>query len=160
MLSISCQLLLFLSLWSPITTQQEKSEFDVAPPEYLEIKWSDLARIDFENKYSEELKQEMPYPIFHESIKKLDGKNVSISGYVIPLEESIERTVIILSAYPFSACFFCGGAGPESVMDVKPKNPFKRLKMDNQITVKGRLQLNSDDLYSLYYILHDAEFVK
>lgn len=125
--------------------------------EYLKITWKDLSRIQFEQKYSKEFKQLMPYPIFHKQVKAFDGKKVMISGYLTPLDESPTNPIIVLSANPFSSCFFCGGAGPETVMDVKPKNQMKVLNMNQRVTLKGTLNLNSDDLYALYYILNDAE---
>ena len=127
--------------------------------DFTKIQWSDLSRIKFEKRYSKELQQLMPYPIFHESVKALDGKKIMISGYMIPLEESPEQTIIVLSANPFSSCFFCGGAGPETVMDIKPKGKMKDIDMDKRVTVKGTLELNGDDFYNLYYILNDAELV-
>jgi len=56
--------------------------------------------------------------------------------------------------------FFCGGAGPETVIDILPKNKLKkRLTTDEKITFKGKLRLNANDLDYLNYILDDAELV-
>ena len=154
------QLILLLTLFNPGAAQPVPGESPRGINDYVPIEWKDLARIDFEYKYHPDFEREIPYPIFHKSVKALQGKKIKISGYAIPLEESAEKTVIVLSAFPFSACFFCGGAGPESVMDIKPKGEMKRLDMDHRITLKGTLELNRDDLYSLYYILQDAEIVK
>ena len=139
---------------TPLVPEKERLEIG-----YTKIQWSDLARIQFKNKYNDEFQMEMPYPIFHETVKELDGKKVMIAGYVIPLDESPENPITVLSANPYSTCFFCGAAGPETVMDIKPENDLGRLDMDRRITFRGTLQLNEDDLYSLYYILHDAEIV-
>ena len=152
------QLLLWFPLLFSSNNQQEIALRSVVPDDYIKIKWNDLARMNFEKRYSKELKQMMPFPIFHESVKALDGKKVMIAGYLIPLDETTDQPIVVLSAYPFSSCFFCGGAGPESVMDIKPKGGMD-VDMDRRVTLKGTLELNSDDLYSLYYILHDAEIV-
>ncbi len=154
------QLFLTLQVISYNNQQNTEGLEYLTKEDYIKIQWRDLSRIQYEEKYSTELKQFAHYPIFHNSVKALDGKKVMISGYAIPLEETPEQTIIVLSAYPFSACFFCGGAGPESVMDVKPKGKMERLDMDKKVTVRGTLELNADDLFSLYYILHDAELVE
>ena len=105
--------------------------------DYINVKWKDLSLIQFEEKYSSEFQQLMPYPIFPESIKALDHKKVKISGYVIPLDENPEQPILVLSALPFYACFFCGAAGPETVMDIVPATQFKRMQMDKKGDPKG-----------------------
>lgn len=160
MLAAFFQYLLILQLYGPTEIQQLNPVESADGNDYLEITWSDLSRVQLKTKYNAELKMDAPYPIFHKSVEALDGKNVIISGYAIPLEETAEKIVVILSAFPFSSCFFCGAAGPESVMDIKFKKARKRLEMDRKVTIRGRLQLNSEDLYSLFYILNDAELVK
>ena len=125
--------------------------------DYIEISWKELSRMQFEEKYSSEFEQLMPYPVFHKSVKALEHKKVMITGYVIPLDENPENPIFVLSAFPFSACFFCGGAGPESVIDVQPKAKLRSMEMDKRVTLRGTLTLNPDDLYNLFYILKDAE---
>lgn len=99
------------------------------------------------------------FPIFHDEIKVLEGKPIQIKGYLIPVEGEDSGKLHFLSANPNSSCFFCGGAGPESVMDVKTRRPHKDLKMDEILTFRGRLRLNDTDLNFLNYILEDAELV-
>ena len=66
----------------------------------------------------------------------------------------------MLSANPYSSCFFCGQAGPESVMEIQLLKQYDGLRMDQVITFKGKLRLNADDIYQLNYILEDAEVVE
>ena len=80
--------------------------------------WSLLAKTKFEPKYFENLKEYIFYPNFPPDVKALDGKEVSIEGFYVPFG-SEEENFIILSKVPQSQCFFCGGAGPESVVEVK-----------------------------------------
>ena len=155
------RLALVVGLFNAPNNQSLETQQKIAYDEgYTQIKWSDLSRIKYENKYITELKQFMPCPIFHESVKAFDGKKIMISGYLIPLDDTPGHTLIVLSANPYSSCFFCGAAGPESVMDIKPKGEMDDISMDQRVTIKGTLELNSDDFYSLYYILHDAELVE
>jgi hypothetical protein len=55
-------------------------------------------------------------------------------------------------------CFFCGGAGPETVMEVISKEPIKYTT--EAITIKGKLDLNANDINRLMYGLKDAELIK
>ena len=124
---------------------------------HYDLTWKHLAKVDFEERLNEELKTMVAYPIFHPSIKKLDGQRIQIKGYVIPLEETGDETIVILSAFPFTSCFFCGNAGPETVMDIQLKKRKKRFKQDAMVTFRGKLRLNDSDLDYLNYILDDAE---
>lgn len=127
----------------------------------LELSWSILAQVEFDEKYSEEVQAYVPYPNFAPIVKALDGKEISIQGYLIPVDESggTDESILVLSANPFSSCFFCGAAGPESVMDIMLKEKIKGIKTDKIATFKGRLKLNDSDLYYLNYILEDATLV-
>ena len=128
--------------------------------DYIRIKWNDLAYVEFEERYNTNFQQFMSYPIFDKSVQALDGKKVIISGYLIPLNETPNQALTVLSANPYNSCFFCGGAGPETVMTVNPKGKMKDINMDKRITLKGTFKLNSNDLYALFYILNDAQLVE
>lgn len=128
---------------------------------YYVLDWDFLSLVQFEERYNEELEFEIPYPIFPPIIKAFDGQPILIQGYVIPLEETGQSELLVLSAFPFSSCFFCGSAGPESVMDIKlAKSSKSRFKMDNITSFRGTLRLNDHDIYYLNYILDDAEVVR
>jgi hypothetical protein len=64
----------------------------------------------------------------------------------------------IFSAFPYSMCFFCGGAGPESVMEVTAIEPV--VYTAESIVLKGKLKLNSEDVNKLMFALTDAKIVK
>lgn len=76
----------------------------------------------------------------------------------MPMDMSDKRT-IILSKFPYSACFFCGAAGPESVAEVQFKTILHRFKTDQVITVRGTLVLNNSDFTHMTFILKDAELI-
>jgi len=123
-----------------------------------EIDWKFLSKVEFEDRYFEEYEAWYLFPIFSNSIKKLDGQKVRIKGYVIPLD--VEDNLYALSAYPFSACFFCGGAGPESVMSLKfPEKP-RHYDTDDVATFEGTLHLNTTDLDNFNYVLQNAHEVE
>lgn len=114
--------------------------------------WKKLGKISYETKMDEDLGAEIMFPIFDENVKGLDGKEVTIKGYVVPLE--IGEDYFAISAYPFNACFFCGAAGPETVMEVYLAEDITIT--EETITLKGRFELNGDDIHHLMYILRDA----
>ena len=120
-----------------------------------EITWKDLAKVTFEDKYYEEVDAYYWYPTFSESVLALDGQDVAITGYVIPVD--YESNYYILSANPYASCFFCGNAGPETVVELELKSDDHYFTTDQRLGFKGRLKLNKDDLYKMNYILEDAE---
>jgi len=119
-----------------------------------EIDWQILAQVTFEDKYYEDLDAYYWYPTFSETVKNLDGKEVAITGFVIPID--YESNYFILSANPYASCFFCGAAGPETVIELELKGQHN-YTTDQRLGFKGVLRLNKDDVYKMNYILEDAE---
>ena len=119
--------------------------------------WKELSKVSYEKKYDELLGFKVDVPVFGEGIKKLEGEMIEISGYIVPVEGYKSHTEFVFSAYPYNMCFFCGGAGPETVMEVTSVEPVKY--STNRITLRGKLLLNDDNINRLMYVLTDAEFV-
>lgn len=122
------------------------------------ITWEVLKDVDFEDVWSEEFQAYYMVPKFGKRVSALDAKEVQIRGFVIPVD--IVQDYYVLSANPYSSCFFCGQAGPESVMEIQLLKQYDGLRMDQVITFKGTLRLNADDIYQLNYILEEAEVVE
>lgn len=93
-------------------------------------------------------------PRFTDKIKALDGKKISVRGFLIPMEEKTKHSFFLLSAFPFDACFYCGKAGPETVIEVKTKQPIAHT--EKPITISGTLRLNHHDPDHLFYLMDDA----
>ena len=91
---------------------------------------------------------------FSDELQALNGKEVRLKGFIIPLEESPESTHFVLSYFPYASCFFCGGSGPESVVEVYTQKPVAFT--DKPITVRGVLRLNSDNPERLFFALESA----
>jgi hypothetical protein len=81
-----------------------------------------------------------------------------VKGFIIPVEGYKSHKEFILSAFPYSMCFFCGGAGPESVMEVTSNDAVEYSA--ESVVLKGKLTLNSDDVNKLMYSLTEARLVK
>jgi len=122
------------------------------------ITWEVLKDVTFEEVFSEEFQGYYKVPKFGKKISSLNGKKVQIRGYVIPVD--VIQDYYVLSANPYSSCFFCGGAGPESVMEIQITGEHNGLRMDQIITFEGKLRLNPDDLYQLSYILENAKVIE
>ena len=122
------------------------------------ITWDVLKNVEFDEIWSEEFQAYYMVPKFGKTIQALDGKVVQIRGFIIPVD--IVQDYYVLSANPYSSCFFCGQAGPESVMEIQMVKQYDGLRMDQVLTFKGKLRLNVDDIYQLNYILEDAEVVE
>lgn len=120
--------------------------------------WKTLSKITFKKQYDEMLGFKVDVPVFSEDIKKLAGKEIKIKGYIIPVEGYKSHKEFIFSAFPYSMCFFCGGAGPETVMEVFAKEPIKYSA--EPVTLKGKLELNDSDVNRLIYTLKDVSISK
>ncbi|MCF2517161.1 DUF3299 domain-containing protein [Dyadobacter sp. CY351] len=118
------------------------------------INWKHLSDVRFSRKFNKVLDMYFLYPDFGRSVKDLEGKKVAIKGYMIPVDP--DGNIYVISAQPMSMCFFCGGAGPESIVELKFRDKKQRFKTDAVKTVTGTLKLNSQDVEHLNYILEDA----
>lgn len=118
-----------------------------------EINWGQLAAVKTKTG-----KQGDTY-IYSDVVLALEEKEIVISGYYIPL--SNENISLVLSAKPYNSCYFCGNAGPESVIEVwlKP-NFFRTFQVDEKLTFRGLLSLNHDNTELLPYRLQMAEEIK
>jgi hypothetical protein len=120
--------------------------------------WKTLAKITYVKEYDEFLGFKIDRPVFSEEIKALNGKEVTVKGFIIPVEGYKGHTEFIFSAFPYSMCFFCGGAGPESVMEVQAIEAINYTA--ESIVLKGKLHHNSEDVNKLMFSLSDARLVK
>ncbi|TAD81040.1 MAG: DUF3299 domain-containing protein [Bacteroidetes bacterium] len=118
------------------------------------IGWPQLENVEFAEKFVKEVDGYMLFPKFPDALKKLAGKTIMVEGYVVPVDKS--GTFIALSANPYAACFFCGKAGPASVMTVKLKTKNPNYKIDDVVRFMGTLRLNDDDIKEFYYVLENA----
>ncbi len=120
------------------------------------LNWADLMDICFEQIHDDSLQMDVDIPRFGEKLSAINGREVIVEGYYIPVDETGNNEIVILSAFPFSQCFFCGQAGVESIMDILVSNPLPKMKTDSKVRFKGKLKLNDRNFDFLIYILEDA----
>jgi hypothetical protein len=116
--------------------------------------WKSLSSVSY--TIEEDESGSLYVPKFSDAAKQLEGKTVSVSGYIVPFDGMFKPQHMILSALPLSSCFFCGVGGPETVMEVFLKEPIKYT--ESPVTVTGKLKLNATDYEKLMYVLEDAEY--
>ena len=120
--------------------------------------WKTLSKITFKKQYDEFLGFKVDVPVFSKEVQALDAKEITIRGYIIPVEGYKSHKEFVFSAFPYNMCFFCGGAGPETVMEVTALEPIEYTA--DPVTIRGTLQLNSGDINKLIYSLTDVKLVK
>ena len=96
------------------------------------------------------------YPQVSPLLKQKVGKKIAISGFIIP----IDNTTYALSKNVFASCFFCGQAGPETIMGIKFKGETPKLKTDQYVTLVGTYRINESDVEDWIYHIDNAVIVK
>lgn len=114
--------------------------------------WQILSEVKYESKQVG--KEEMDVPIFSKQLSGWNGKKVILKGYLIPLSEFGGKGDYMLSSMPFSNCFFCGGAGPETIVELKTKQSVKFTT--ERVALEGILVLNAADPEHHMYIMKDV----
>jgi hypothetical protein len=96
-------------------------------------------------------------PVFTSEVRKLEGKVVTLPGYLVPFDGGLKARQFMLSSLPLNACFFCGVGGPETVIEVKAKQEVRYTEKPVEVT--GVLRLNDSDPDGMVYTLEQAEFL-
>ncbi len=118
--------------------------------------WELFQRVPFKEKLNRDFGMYFYYPEFTEELKALEGKEVELKGFHIPMDLG-RNDILILSKFPMAECFFCGMAGPESVAVVYTKGKTRKLKLDEIVSVRGILELNADNVEEMTFIIKEAE---
>jgi uncharacterized membrane protein YcgQ (UPF0703/DUF1980 family) len=121
--------------------------------------WKEFAKTKFEPKYDEKIGEYIYHPSFTPDLKALLGKEVILEGFYVPFAPE-DGDYIIISKFPMSQCFFCGVGGPESVAEVTLKDGSQKFQVDDLITVKGKLKLNTENPEHMNFLIIDAVLVK
>jgi len=114
--------------------------------------WHVLAEVNFRKDKKDGY--EIEVPLFSPHLKSWNGKKIKLKGYVIPVGEVGDESKFMFSSLPFNVCFFCGAAGPETIMEVESSE--KVTFTSQAIWMEGILQLNEKDPDRHIYILKSA----
>lgn len=119
----------------------------------MPITWETLEDVKFQHKYDVSRNVWSTTAKFGPKVKAVEGKQIKITGYMIPLD--VNGGQYVLSALPYSACFFCGGGGRETVMELWLVKTKRRYSVDDRVTLTGILRTNTEE-YGLSYVLENA----
>jgi hypothetical protein len=117
--------------------------------------WPKLYNIEYAK--GQDQNGEYKRPLFTRDIRNLEGKSVTLPGYVVPFESGLKSKRFMLSSLPLNACFFCGVGGPETVIEVFTVDDVTYT--DKPIQITGVLRLNDSDPDKMIYRLEQARFV-
>jgi hypothetical protein len=94
-------------------------------------------------------------PRFHKHLQQLDGKKVSLTGFMQPITMDFEVSGFLLIEYPVG-CWFCETPDPAGMLYIEIAGgktvPVKR----GRVKVEGTLKLNSSDPEEFLYTLSGA----
>lgn len=119
--------------------------------------WELLSTVDIIIGHDSFMGTDIEKPVFSSQLRDREGTLITLEGFIIPLQQAPEQDYFVLSCFPYQSCFFCGSAGPETVVEVYSHQPFKHT--NERVRVKGTLRLNDDNPLHLFYILEDANVV-
>ncbi len=113
--------------------------------------WKTLGKVSMKTRQAQGYSIE--YPVFSAEVKALEGKVILLRGYILPLDLDRPKQ-FIFSLFPYNTCYFCGAAGPETVIHTRSKAVIPYV--DRPVWIRGRLRLNADDPEQMMYLLEDA----
>lgn len=120
------------------------------------LTWKLLGVIKYVNKPSKDYPDGVMFPIINSTLKAKSKKKIVMSGFIIP----IDNVSYALSKNVFASCFFCGQAGPETIMGIKFKGATPKLKTDQYVTMEGTFRYNDNDVNDWIYHIENAVIVK
>lgn len=148
----SGQCLSFIEMEDEIMIPGNKLEIFI--PVKDTVTWKILNRLEYKEEEHPSYGTVM-MPVFSNEVLSFDKKRIIIKGYILP----VDRKTYALSKNVYAACFFCGKAGPETVMGLQFKQPPGRIKMDTYAMLSGILHVNSSDVEDWMYSLTDVEII-
>ncbi|MGQ2985273.1 hypothetical protein [Flavobacterium sp.] len=142
------------SVGSPSKITSERSVTTTVVSDTLT--WKLLGQIKYIKKPSADYPEGVMFPVVNTTLKTKNKKQITMSGFIIP----IDNKNYALSKNVFASCFFCGQAGPETIMGIKFKNPNMKLKTDQYVTLTGTFRYNDSDVDDWIYHVENAVITK
>ena len=119
------------------------------------LTWKKLGQIKFIKKQHKDYGS-IDFPLISPEVKKYHNKRIFMTGFIVP----IDNVNYALSKNVFASCFFCGKAGPETIMGIKFKAGKLKLRTDQYVTLEGIMKVNENDPDNWMYNIEDAVIVK
>jgi len=118
--------------------------------------WQILAEVGFQSK-KDKSGHIVETPVFSKNLKSWNGRKVRLKGYVIPVSEIGDQDKFMFSSLPFNVSYFCGAAGPETVIEVESTEKIRF--STKSMWIEGVLYLNEKDPDHHMYMLKSARSV-
>jgi len=96
-------------------------------------------------------------PVFPMSVMALHRKTQRVQGFMLPLDPGEQQRHFLLASVP-PTCSFCMPGGPESMVEVRTREPVKYTF--SAVVVEGEFRVLLDDPSGLYYRMNEAVGVK
>lgn len=120
------------------------------------LPWTTIGRA--KEKMVEVNGQSVPMPAFDPEMIALNGKDVKVIGFMLPIEATMEQKKFMLSPLPVD-CPYCLPAGPNLLIQVEMKDTI-RYNYD-PVLISGRLELQDENgEEGLFYKLTGAKELK
>lgn len=134
-----------------LTLSAQKKEYTGFPS----LVWPKLYDVKYVK--AKDANGEYEKPVFSDAAKSLNGKSVTVPGYIVPFEAGNKSAHLMLSSLPLNACFFCGAGGPESVIEVFLKKEISYT--EKPMEFRGVIKINDKNPDKMMYIMEQAEVV-
>jgi tetratricopeptide (TPR) repeat protein len=95
-------------------------------------------------------------PRFADYLRQLDGKEVSLTGFIQPLGDEEDVATFLFIEYPIG-CWYCEMPEMTSIVSVELPEGRTTAYTRGQVKVTGRLQLNATDPESFLYTIRNAK---
>lgn len=118
------------------------------------ISWQALEATQLNDRTDPKTRLIYTKPIFPAGIKALDGKQVKVAGWMMPLENGRQQKYFVLLGYP-PGCPFHMHALPNQFIEVFAAVPV-RVNERNPMVLTGTLELTGHDESGIFYRLRNA----
>lgn len=96
-------------------------------------------------------------PVYPMAVMALNHRTQRIQGFMLPLDSGEQQRHFLLASVP-PTCAFCTPGGPESMVEVRTREPVKYGL--GAVVVEGQFRVLIDDPSGLYYRMTEAAGVK
>ncbi|MCS7013102.1 MAG: DUF3299 domain-containing protein [Chloroherpetonaceae bacterium] len=135
---------------------QPASDASAEPTEPASLPLPDGVRLTFNDLREYRYSKRDRYPI-PEKLKALQGKEVSIAGYMIPMSEALDVTEFMLVQIPFFGCCYSIPPEPNETVMVKMAKGKKTEYVYTPIRVTGKFDIQETKIDGFVVSLYQIE---
>ena len=119
----------------------------IDPKGVNDLPWSVVTETTLDQQYR---------PKFPRYLKDLDGKQVTLHGYLQPLGDDADLNAFLLVEYPIG-CWYCEQPETTAIILIELPEGKTHPYVRSQVRVRGKLFLNASDPENFLYTIRDAE---